>query len=632
MTLHLRKPIPPITPATAGWEFLSFRWGPIAAPVSDDTGDRELALVVIAGRVAVDAGSTHIEAGTGPHVAVRRHARGRVPAAGNRVLGRAARRRRRGRVLRGGRGPGEGRPDRARAADDVRDRDPRGGQRDASDQRDPGARVRRRTACWSSRCSRRAGSWSSFPPHKHDVLRAARRGGARGGLRLPHRSTRGLRDAARVHPRRRARRGVRGARRRRGARAAGLPPVRRRARLRLLLPERARGRRPLDGGLRRSRPRLGPGRRGSRSARTRACPSSGARGDSPHRKRARQLRRLRADRRPRRPAGGLRARRDDGRRSATRAASSGRRGYFGDGASVADTLGSRGLALVGSFLSLRLSRREQHRGGPAEPRRHARAARRGARQRPEARDPDLGRVLRARAPRLRRAHRGAPRDVARRRAVRAAARERAPRGRALPRRAASRPRSTTTPAPTSRRRARSSASSTDSTRRCSASASTPATRRSAAGTRSSCCAPRRPGEPRAPQGRRHAPCSGASTPRAPGSRAPGRRARSASSDGAAPTCDACIAELLRRGYDGWIVVEQDQVLRPGRTFADAVDSARKNRAWLRGARSVSPLDLRADSLTQLHHQPRRRQARLCCVDASRQRDRCGATHRYYDSG
>ncbi len=64
MTLHLRAPIPPITPEMAGWQFLSFRWGPVAAPVSDDTGDRELALVVIAGRVAVDAGSTHIEAGT----------------------------------------------------------------------------------------------------------------------------------------------------------------------------------------------------------------------------------------------------------------------------------------------------------------------------------------------------------------------------------------------------------------------------------------------------------------------------------------------------------------------------------------------------------------------------------------
>ena len=45
--------------------------------------------------------------------------------------------------------------------------------------------------------------------------------------------------------------------------------------------------------------------------------------------------------------------------------------------------------------------------------------------------------------------------------------------------------------------------------------------------------------------------------------------------------DACLAELRRRGYDGWMVVEQDQVLRPGRTFEDAVESARANREWLR---------------------------------------------------
>jgi inosose dehydratase len=45
--------------------------------------------------------------------------------------------------------------------------------------------------------------------------------------------------------------------------------------------------------------------------------------------------------------------------------------------------------------------------------------------------------------------------------------------------------------------------------------------------------------------------------------------------------EGCIRELLKRGYDGWIVVEQDQVLRPGRTFEDATDSARANRGWLR---------------------------------------------------
>jgi inosose dehydratase len=45
--------------------------------------------------------------------------------------------------------------------------------------------------------------------------------------------------------------------------------------------------------------------------------------------------------------------------------------------------------------------------------------------------------------------------------------------------------------------------------------------------------------------------------------------------------DGCVAELLKQGYEGWIVVEQDQVLRPGRTFEDAVQSARVNREWLR---------------------------------------------------
>jgi inosose dehydratase len=45
--------------------------------------------------------------------------------------------------------------------------------------------------------------------------------------------------------------------------------------------------------------------------------------------------------------------------------------------------------------------------------------------------------------------------------------------------------------------------------------------------------------------------------------------------------DACLAELRRRGYDGWIVIEQDQVIRPGRSFEDTVASARANREWLR---------------------------------------------------
>jgi inosose dehydratase len=45
--------------------------------------------------------------------------------------------------------------------------------------------------------------------------------------------------------------------------------------------------------------------------------------------------------------------------------------------------------------------------------------------------------------------------------------------------------------------------------------------------------------------------------------------------------EGCLAELKRREYDGWLVVEQDQVIRPGRSFEDTVESARANREWLR---------------------------------------------------
>jgi inosose dehydratase len=45
--------------------------------------------------------------------------------------------------------------------------------------------------------------------------------------------------------------------------------------------------------------------------------------------------------------------------------------------------------------------------------------------------------------------------------------------------------------------------------------------------------------------------------------------------------DACLAELRRRGYDGWIVVEQDRVLAPGQPFDDVHASGTRNRAWLR---------------------------------------------------
>ena len=44
--------------------------------------------------------------------------------------------------------------------------------------------------------------------------------------------------------------------------------------------------------------------------------------------------------------------------------------------------------------------------------------------------------------------------------------------------------------------------------------------------------------------------------------------------------EECLAELRGRGYDGWIVVEQDRVLAPDEPFESAVEDARANRAWL----------------------------------------------------
>jgi inosose dehydratase len=41
------------------------------------------------------------------------------------------------------------------------------------------------------------------------------------------------------------------------------------------------------------------------------------------------------------------------------------------------------------------------------------------------------------------------------------------------------------------------------------------------------------------------------------------------------------AELSARGYDGWVVVEQDRVLETGDAFAGAADEQRRNREWLR---------------------------------------------------
>lgn len=44
--------------------------------------------------------------------------------------------------------------------------------------------------------------------------------------------------------------------------------------------------------------------------------------------------------------------------------------------------------------------------------------------------------------------------------------------------------------------------------------------------------------------------------------------------------EECLAELRDRGYDGWIVVEQERMLQPDEPYDGAIDDARANRAWL----------------------------------------------------
>jgi inosose dehydratase len=44
--------------------------------------------------------------------------------------------------------------------------------------------------------------------------------------------------------------------------------------------------------------------------------------------------------------------------------------------------------------------------------------------------------------------------------------------------------------------------------------------------------------------------------------------------------EECLQALREQGYDDWIVVEQDRVLAPDEPFAQVVDDARANRAWL----------------------------------------------------
>jgi inosose dehydratase len=45
--------------------------------------------------------------------------------------------------------------------------------------------------------------------------------------------------------------------------------------------------------------------------------------------------------------------------------------------------------------------------------------------------------------------------------------------------------------------------------------------------------------------------------------------------------DDCLRQLLATGFEGWIVVEQDRVLAEGESFDRALESAQRNRTWLK---------------------------------------------------
>ena len=258
-------------------------------------------------------------------------------------------------------------------------------------------------------------------------------------------------------------------------------------------------------------------------------------------------------------------------------------GYFGDAAGTAAALAERDLGLVGSFLPLRLSRREHiaediafldealgildETTPPGDTRPLALIS--DSFCEPE-RMAGAGRIEEL------------PGRLAGRRALRAAGRERAPRGRALPR-----PR---LPAgvPLPRRHLRRDAARDRPLRRagrpraCSASASTAGTRSSAAATRSRSSTP-------TASSSRHVHLKDvdggghAADPHAAGSasREAWRRGVFCRfGEGSVDLADGRRAPArprLRR----WVVVEQDRYLQPGQTVESLAEDARHNREVLR---------------------------------------------------
>ena len=252
--------------ASAGWQLLSFRVVRSTGARRFETGEEEVAIVLLSGDVTVDADGRRVGVG-----GRRERLRGAAPVAlpparhARRARGRA-----RELALCG-----------ARADDGAsRVRDPARGRRDRGARLRATRRGRSRTSSSptsrpsgssSSRCYTPSGNWSSYPPHKHDEERGAERGRPRGDVLLPNRRRPGgVRRAAALQPAARARPDGDGARRRPAARPVRLPHDRGRARLRPLLPERARRRPAHDAVRRRPGARVDPPAWTS-SSRTREC-------------------------------------------------------------------------------------------------------------------------------------------------------------------------------------------------------------------------------------------------------------------------------------------------------------------------------------------------------------------------
>ena len=253
-----------VTPASAGWRHLLF--GVREGSLTAETGAVEVALVVLGGRCRVEADGAAVRARR-PRVRVRGDAVGAVPAAGHRLPGRGTRRgpgRDLRRALQRRREPVLVRPEEV----EIEVRGAGNATRQINHMIKPGFPAERLLVV---EVLTPVGQLVELPAAQ------ARRGPAAGevGLEETYYYRTPTPEAFGVQRLYSPEHGVDvtgGARRRPAAGAVRLPPDHGRARLRPLLPERARRRPALDGRRRRSRRWRGCAAPGPGSSRIRACP------------------------------------------------------------------------------------------------------------------------------------------------------------------------------------------------------------------------------------------------------------------------------------------------------------------------------------------------------------------------